>query len=73
MAKAELLKLLQVEIRRHDFDCFTDRENLPPGNRGVVVPGCPYCKKRIHTMSQYMDHLADDVLPTLFGVLESKP
>jgi hypothetical protein len=35
----------------------------------VVVPGCPACEKRINTMSQFLDHLADDVLPALIEEL----
>jgi len=39
--------------------------SIAQGGRGVVVPGCPACMKRINTMSQFLDHLADDVLPAL--------
>ena len=35
------------------------------GGKGVAVPGCPACQKRIHTMAKFVDHLADDVLPAL--------
>jgi hypothetical protein len=35
------------------------------GGKGIVVPGCPLCKKRINTMPQFLDHLADDALPAL--------
>jgi hypothetical protein len=35
----------------------------------VVVPGCPACQKRINTMSQFLDHLADDVMPALIEKL----
>jgi hypothetical protein len=35
------------------------------GGRGVVVLECPACEKRINTMSQFLDNLADDVLPAL--------
>jgi hypothetical protein len=38
---------------------------------GVVVPGCPACMKRINTMSQFLDHLADDVLPALIEKLSA--
>jgi hypothetical protein len=37
------------------------------GGNGVVVPGCEACGKRINTNSQYLRHLAEDVLP---GILE---
>ncbi len=29
------------------------------------MPGCPACMKRINTMSQFLDHLAEDVMPAL--------
>jgi hypothetical protein len=37
------------------------------GGPGVVVPGCPVCRKRLFTMANFMDHLADDVLPELIN------
>jgi hypothetical protein len=66
MLKSELLCAIQNEIMQHDFDCFVDE---PPsraqGGRGSVVPGCPKCRKRIGTMPQFLDHLPNDVMPTL--------
>jgi hypothetical protein len=35
------------------------------GGRGVVVAGCPACRKRINTISQFLDHLAKDAMPAL--------
>src|SRR5258708_7966312 len=64
--KSELLRALQQEIRRHDFNYFIDEPpSIAQGGRGVVVPGCPACKKRINTMNQFLHHLADDVMPAL--------
>ena len=66
MKKTELLHALQSEIRRHDFSTFVENPPaLAQGGNGVVVPGCPACRKRINTMAQFLDHLADDVLPGL--------
>jgi hypothetical protein len=73
MKKSDLLRALQNEIRRHTFDYFV--ENPPPmakGGKGVVVPGCPACQKRINTMPQFVDHLADDVLPPLMDKLSNQ-
>jgi len=73
MKKTDLLRALQAEIRRHDFSTFT--ENPPAiaqGGTGVVVPGCPACQKRINTMPQFLDHLADDVLPPLINRLSTE-
>jgi hypothetical protein len=36
--------------------------------------GCPACKKRINTMNQFLDHLAEDAMPALIEKLsEAKP
>ena len=62
--------LSQQEIRRHEFNYFVDQPpSIAQGGRGVTVPGCPACRKRINTMSQFLDHLADDVLPALIEKL----
>jgi hypothetical protein len=72
MLKSDLLRAIQQEIQRHDFSHFV--ENPPAvaqGGKGVVVPGCPACKKRINTMSQFLDHLADDAMPALINRLSN--
>ena len=72
MKKSELLRALQSEIRRHDFSTFlTEKPSMAEGGPGVVVPGCPACKKRLQTMANFMDHLADDVLPPLLDRLST--
>jgi hypothetical protein len=72
MPKSESLAALRTELHRHDFSHFVEN---PPAvaqhGKGVVVPGCPACKKRINTMPQFLDHLADDVLPPLLDRLSS--
>ena len=55
MKKAELLRALQAEIRR--FSHFAENPpSMLQGGKGVVVPGCPMCKKRINTMSQFLNY-----------------
>ena len=72
MLKSDLLRAIQQEIQRHDFSHFVESPpSVAQGGRGVVVPGCPMCKKRINTMPQFLDHLADDVLPPLLDRLSS--
>jgi|SRR5579872_680159 len=67
VTRQELLLIVQPELRKHDFDCFLDASQpLPEGRKGVVVPGCPYCKKTIYTMAQFIEHLTLDVLPLIF-------
>ena len=73
MKRSELLQALQSEIRRHDFSTFVnDPPSIARGGNGITVPGCPACKKRINTMAQFLDHLADDVLPNLVDKLSAE-
>jgi len=66
MKKSALLRELQAEICRHDFNYFVDQPpSVAHGGKGVVVPGCPACMKRINTMNQFPDHLAEDAMPAL--------
>jgi hypothetical protein len=72
MRKSELLHTLQSEIRRHTCDTFVDQPpSIAQGGKGVVTPGCPACRKRLFTMANFMDHLADDVLPELIDKLST--
>jgi hypothetical protein len=49
MDKQALLRALQVELQRHDLGIFVDELR---GGRGVVMPGCSMCRKRLNTSSQ---------------------
>jgi hypothetical protein len=40
--------------------------SIANGGSGVVVPGCPNCEKRLSTISQFIEHLAVDVVPAFF-------
>ena len=74
MQKSALLSAIQREIHRHDFSYFVDEPpSIAQGGRGVVVAGCPTCKKRINTMQQFLDHLAKDAMPALIERLSVKP
>ena len=65
---SSILEIAQREIRRHSWEHFVDEPpSVAQGGRGVVVPGCPACKKRINTSNGFIDHIADDILP---GVIE---
>jgi len=37
------------------------------GGKGVVVARCPTCKKRINTITDFLDHLTNDVIPELIN------
>ncbi len=59
------------ELARHSFDTFVDEPpSMVQGGNGVVVPGCPACKKRFQTIDEFMWHLAEDVLPEIFRMRE---
>jgi hypothetical protein len=73
MKKSDLYQALRKELHRHDCSTFVDEPpSVAQGGRGVVVPGCPACKKRFNTMPQFMDHLTDDVLPAVLDRLSSE-
>lgn len=59
-----VIAAVQSELQRHNWDFFVDE---PPaigqGGNGVVVPGCPACKKRLNTLGQFMEHISNDVIP----------
>src|SRR5712671_1143082 len=57
-----ILQTAQSELRKHNLDTFTDKVHR------VVTPGCPHCQKAFYTISQFAEHLANDVLP---GILET--
>jgi hypothetical protein len=65
--KRKILNAAKAEISmRHRWDTFVDDPpSLAQGGQGVVVSGCPSCKKRFGTNTQYLDHLADDVMPVI--------
>jgi hypothetical protein len=42
-----LCRAIQQEIYHHDFSHFVDDPpSIAQGGKGVVVPGCPACKKK---------------------------
>jgi hypothetical protein len=55
MKKSEPLRALQTEIHRHTFDYFVENPpSMAEGGKGVVVPGCPPCRKQINAMAQFL-------------------
>jgi hypothetical protein len=68
MENPELLRPLQVEIRRHDLGTFVDEPpTIAQGGRGTVTPGCPACQKKFYTQPQFLDRLANAVLPKVIS------
>lgn len=73
MLKSELLKHIQQVIRLHSFDQFIDEPpSVAQGGRGVVVPGCSACRKRLHTVTQFVEHLTEDAMPRLIEWLSTE-
>jgi hypothetical protein len=70
--KSVLLAAIQKEIHHHDLSYFVDEPpSVTQGGKGVVVSGCPACKKRINTITQFFDHLANDAMPALIDRLSA--
>jgi ribulose-5-phosphate 4-epimerase/fuculose-1-phosphate aldolase len=67
--KMEIFEAAKAELMRHGLDTFVSGGvSVALGGSGVVVTGCPGCRKRFQTTNQLMYHLADDVLP---GILRT--
>jgi hypothetical protein len=73
MEKPEILKAAQAELQRHVWGTYIHQGvSIALGGHGIITPGCEVCHKRINTNSQYLRHLADDVLPQIIeGVLSA--
>ncbi len=66
MDRERTLKIAHEEMQKHTFDTFMDESFCDAGGgRGAVVSGCPYCKKQMQSLNQFMVHLIDDVLPVI--------
>jgi predicted methyltransferase len=64
--KREILQAAKTESMRHRWDTFVeDPPSIAQGGRGVIVSGCPTCKKQFGTNTRYLEHLADDVMPVI--------
>jgi hypothetical protein len=73
MLKSRLLTEIQADVYRNDFGTYVDEPpSVAQGGKGVVVAGCPACKKRLQSMNQFIDHLANDVMLALFARLSSQ-
>jgi hypothetical protein len=73
--RKQILLAAQRELARHAWTTFIDDPpSMAQGGKGVVLPGCPTCQKRIHTTGEYVRHLIRDVLPVIVdNVLKSIP
>jgi hypothetical protein len=68
MEREKIIQEVKSELERHIWGTFVEgKASVALGGTGVVVSGCEACRKRFGTNSQYLRHLADDVLP---GIIE---
>ena len=59
-----IIKAVQTELQRHTFDTFMDEPpSIVRGGKGIVVSGCPVCKKQMQSVNQFLRHLLEEVLP----------
>jgi len=71
--KSASLAAIQKEIQRRDLSYFVDEPpSVAQRGKGVVVAGCPAAKGRINTMTQFLDHLTNDVMPELINRLSTE-
>jgi hypothetical protein len=64
MSADEIIKAVQTELQRHTFDTFVSNPpSIAQGGRGVVVTGCPACKKQMQSLNQFMSHVIEEVIP----------
>jgi hypothetical protein len=69
MNRERILQEAKAELERHIWGTFVEgNATVALGGTGVVVSGCEACRKRFGTNSQYLRHIAEDVLP---GILEN--
>jgi hypothetical protein len=62
----KILMDAKAELERHVWGTFVEgKATVALGGTGVVVSGCEACRRRFGTNSQYLRHLADDVLPLI--------
>jgi hypothetical protein len=64
--REKILRIAREEMKKHFFDTFVDQPpSIVRGGKGVVVSGCPMCKKRLQSLQQFMQHISDDFLPVI--------
>ena len=60
--EVKIFNAAKAELMKHTLDTFVDNPpSVAEGGNGVVVTGCPACRKKFQSINQLMLHLADDV------------
>jgi hypothetical protein len=66
MDRDRIIKIAREELSNHSMDAFVDNPpSIAQGGHGVVVSGCPGCRKKFQSVNQFVQHLLDDVAPVI--------
>jgi Fe-S oxidoreductase len=66
LERNRIIEIARDELVKHSLDTFVDDPpSIAKGGRGVVVTGCPGCRKQFQSVNQFVNHLVDDVLPVI--------
>jgi hypothetical protein len=61
-----IIEIAREEMVKYTLDTFVDKPpSVAKGGKGVVVTGCPACRKQFQSVNQFVNHLVDDVLPVI--------
>lgn len=70
MDKSTIIAAAKEALCKHSMKTFVSNPpSIAEGGNGVVVPGCPLCKVRLNTDSDFVRHLATDVLPQIIAAI----
>jgi hypothetical protein len=61
--KAKFLQATKVELMRDSWETFVDAPCDGPGRPRHLFPAA--CKKQFGTNTRYVEHFADNVMPTI--------
>jgi hypothetical protein len=67
-AEDRVMLTREQDGKRLGPDCFRESPLLPKYGSHGILP----CKKRINTMTQFLDHLANDMIPALIDRLAAR-
>lgn len=66
MDRDRIIKIAREEMGKHTMDTFVENPpSIARGGQGVVVSGCPGCRKKFQSVNQFVQHLLDDVAPVI--------
>ena len=60
MDRDRIIKIAREEMSKHTMTFVENPPSIAQGGQGVVVSGCPACRKRFQSLNQLAQHLLDD-------------